>query len=83
MGYDVKHAHIANEDFDAYINRGVQVPDVILVSKSHAEKRQKRRTRGGQRTWKVRKLDMEAGESAKNPEHEDQQMEQFLDVSII
>lgn len=50
------------------------------MSKSYAEKRQKHRRRGGQRAWKVRKLDMEADESGKNPEQEDQEMEQFLDV---
>ncbi|GMH34161.1 hypothetical protein BSKO_01995 [Bryopsis sp. KO-2023] len=79
LGYDLKHAHIANDDYDAHLARGMQLPDAILVSKSYAEKRKKRRQRGVQRPWKLQTMDREMGEGGRNPEVEDKEMEQFLD----
>lgn len=83
LGYDVKHAHVANDDFDACIGRGAQVPEIVLVSKSYAEKRRKHNRKRGQRSWKVAKLNVEVGESSRNPEEEDKEIEQFLDVSSM
>jgi nonsense-mediated mRNA decay protein 3 len=48
-------------DFEAHVNRGGAVPDVILVRKSYEEKRKKTRGRAG-RAWKLKHLAIEAGE---------------------
>jgi len=43
------------------------VPDVILVKKSYAEKRRRRREKGVERNWKLQRMQIEeAEESARN-----------------
>eukprot|EP00879_Flechtneria_rotunda_P020112 GHRR01021152.1.p1 GENE.GHRR01021152.1~~GHRR01021152.1.p1 ORF type:complete len:446 (+),score=110.36 GHRR01021152.1:905-2242(+) len=61
MGYDLANANLVDMDYEAHVNRGGTVPDVILVRKSYEEKRKK--TRGRQnRAWKLKHLPIEAGE---------------------
>lgn len=61
LGYDLANANLVNMDYEAHVNRGGTVPDVILVRKSYEEKR--RRTRGrATRAWKLKHLPIEAGE---------------------
>lgn len=60
LGYDLANANLVNLDYEAHVNRGGAVPDVMLVRKSYEEKRKK--TRGKGRAWKLRQLPIEAGE---------------------
>lgn len=56
LGYDVASANIVDPELDKY--RGLQLPDVILVRKSYAEKRRKKRQKGQQRPWTLRRMDV-------------------------
>lgn len=61
LGYDLANANNVNMDYEAHLNRGGAVPDVILVRKSYEEKRKKTRGRNS-RAWKLKHLPIEAGE---------------------
>jgi nonsense-mediated mRNA decay protein 3 len=69
LGYDVAGATLAGAEMEEY--RGLQLPDVVLVRKSYAERRKARRERQGahssmpgapggrgtaRRAWKLRRL---------------------------
>lgn len=58
LGYDLAKANLVHMDFEAHVNKGGAVPDVILVRKSYEERRRKHR----HRAWKLRHLDIEMGE---------------------
>lgn len=58
LGYDLINANMVAMDFEAFVNRGGSVPDVILVKKSYEEKRKKSRGKA-QRAWKLKQLPME------------------------
>ncbi len=45
MGYDLASAQLVGLDFDAFINKGGVLPDVILVRKSYEEKRRKKKAK--------------------------------------
>lgn len=60
-GYDLANANASGLDFDAHVERGGAVPDVILVRKSYEEKRRKARGRQA-RAWKLKRLDMEVAD---------------------
>jgi nonsense-mediated mRNA decay protein 3 len=62
LGYDLAKANLVHMDFEAHVNRGGAVPDVLLVRKSYEEKRRKHKNRGGGRAWKLKHLDIEMGE---------------------
>jgi nonsense-mediated mRNA decay protein 3 len=62
LGYDLAKANLVHMDFEAHVNRGGAVPDVILVRKSYEEKRRKHKRRGNARPWKLKHLDIEMGE---------------------
>ncbi len=67
LGYDLSSLQAVGLDYEAYVNKGGRVPDVILVRKSYEEKRQRRRAKGlPERVWKLRQLEMEVegGEGA-------------------
>jgi nonsense-mediated mRNA decay protein 3 len=52
-------------DYEAHVNKGGSVPDVLLVRKSYEEKRRKRREKGlPERTWKLKHLDMDVEDPA-------------------
>ncbi|KAJ6840710.1 uncharacterized protein M6B38_118275 [Iris pallida] len=55
LGYDMYASNSNNREVEKY--KGLVVPDVILIKKSYEEKRQRRR--GKQRTWKLKRLEME------------------------
>ncbi|GAX83461.1 hypothetical protein CEUSTIGMA_g10886.t1 [Chlamydomonas eustigma] len=60
LGYDLSAAQLVGLDFDAFMNKGGSLPDVILVRKSYEEKRRKKRAKGaGGRHWKLKHLSME------------------------
>lgn len=65
MGYDLANAQLVGLDYEAYVAKGGQTPDVVLVRKSYEERRRKRREqRGGAaaRAWKLKTLAMEVEE---------------------
>ncbi len=65
LGYDLSAAQLTGLDFDAFINKGGSLPDVILVRKSYEEKRRKKRAKGqGARGWKLKRLNMEVDDGA-------------------
>ena len=45
MGYDLASAQLTGLDYDAFISKGGELPDVILVRKSYEEKRRKKRAK--------------------------------------
>ena len=51
LGYDISAANFNNDDFDKLDSRNL--PDVILVKKSYAEKRKKTKTRN----FKLKRLE--------------------------
>eukprot|EP00204_Picochlorum_oklahomense_P001058 CAMPEP_0118800054 /NCGR_PEP_ID=MMETSP1161-20130426/2076_1 /TAXON_ID=249345 /ORGANISM="Picochlorum oklahomensis, Strain CCMP2329" /LENGTH=525 /DNA_ID=CAMNT_0006727833 /DNA_START=183 /DNA_END=1760 /DNA_ORIENTATION=- len=62
LGYDVANANLVDSNLDAAEQKGYQLMDVVLVRKSYAEKRQRRRAKGVSRAWKLKRLDMEVDE---------------------
>lgn len=62
MGYDLAKANLVHMDFEAHVNKGGAVPDVILVRKSYEEKRRKHKHKGAARPWKLKHLDIEMGD---------------------
>jgi len=62
LGYDLAKANLVHMDYEAHVNRGGAVPDVILVRKSYEEKRRKHKGKGGGRAWKLKHLDIEMGD---------------------
>lgn len=82
LGYDLANANAVGLDLEAFVNRGGQLPDVVLVRKSYEEKRRKRRQKGVSRQWKLRHLDMEMGEVGgrhRVDRDEDTDKERFLE----
>ena len=59
MGFDVANANIVDSDFEAATHRGWASPDVVLVRKSYEERRQRRRSRGARRAWKLKRMAVE------------------------
>jgi len=58
LGYDVANANLVDPELEKY--RSLQLPDVVLVRKCYAERRQRRRAKGGsQRVFKLRRMGME------------------------
>jgi len=77
LGYDLANANLVDMDFEAHVNRGGRVPDVMLVKKSYEEKRRKHRQR--QRNWQLKHLDMEmADERGRNEQSDAADRERFL-----
>ncbi|KAJ9534620.1 hypothetical protein QJQ45_002905 [Haematococcus lacustris] len=65
LGYDLSSMQPVALDFEAWVNKGGQVPDVILVRKSYEEKRRKRRDKGmPERLWKLKRLGMDVDDAA-------------------
>lgn len=56
LGYDLAGANLCDPELERY--RQLQLPDVVLVRKSYAERRRARREKGTapQRAWKLRRL---------------------------
>ncbi|EFJ40518.1 hypothetical protein VOLCADRAFT_69446, partial [Volvox carteri f. nagariensis] len=70
LGYDMTASQLVGLDYEAYVNKGGRVPDVVLVRKSYEEKRRKRHAKGGAaaaRPWKLKTLEMEVDEAAGGP----------------
>lgn len=59
LGYDVANANLVDSDLEAAAHRGASLPDIILVRKSYEERRRRRRAKGAQRAWKLRRLNVE------------------------
>jgi hypothetical protein len=63
LGYDLARFVSAEPALDEYLQRGLQLPDFVLVRKCFDESRAKRRKRKHARTWKVKRLDMEVDDA--------------------
>ena len=63
LRYDMHNIQIVDPELEKYSGKlqGV-VPDVILVKKSYAASRRKRRERGVARNWKLQRMQIEEGE---------------------
>ena len=49
MGYDLANCQMTSLDYDAYVTKGGQLPDVVLVRKSYVDKRRRYKAKvGGQ-----------------------------------
>lgn len=64
VGYDVANANLTDLELDKLVARGKDghLPDVVLVRKSYEDKRRRRRARGQQRPWKLKRMAVDAGE---------------------
>jgi nonsense-mediated mRNA decay protein 3 len=89
LGYDLARQVNADASLDGYIQRGYEVPDVLLVRKCFDDARAKRRARQRERPWKIKRLDMDLDDSnyhaKKNNAAEAQrmdEMEKFLEVRL-
>ncbi|KAK9846267.1 hypothetical protein WJX81_000414 [Elliptochloris bilobata] len=60
LGYDLAAANLADSDLEKALERGLVLPDVILVRKSYEEKRRRRKARGHQRAWKLQRMAVDA-----------------------
>jgi len=60
LGYDMTNIQIVDPEIEKYSGKFQgTVPDVILVKKSYAEKRRRRREKGVERTWKLQRMQIE------------------------
>ncbi|KAK3280359.1 hypothetical protein CYMTET_11787, partial [Cymbomonas tetramitiformis] len=79
--YDLQACNIVDPELEKY--RGLQLPDVVLIRKSYAEKRRRRKQAGKakERQWQLRSLAMETDEQLRRGEAEkaDMEREQFLE----
>ena len=60
LGYDLARFVSADDNLDACVARGFQLPEFLLVKKDFSEARARRRARRRARPWKVKRLAMEA-----------------------
>ncbi|GIL64428.1 hypothetical protein Vafri_18352 [Volvox africanus] len=70
LGYDMTASQLVGLDYEAFVNKGGRVPDVVLVRKSYEDKRRKRHAKGGTavaRPWKLKTLDMEVEDNTSGP----------------
>eukprot|EP00242_Pyramimonas_sp_CCMP2087_P000128 CAMPEP_0198196994 /NCGR_PEP_ID=MMETSP1445-20131203/593_1 /TAXON_ID=36898 /ORGANISM="Pyramimonas sp., Strain CCMP2087" /LENGTH=498 /DNA_ID=CAMNT_0043866123 /DNA_START=578 /DNA_END=2074 /DNA_ORIENTATION=- len=76
LGYDLTRANIVDPELEKYRGK-LQLPDVVLVRKSYAEKRRKRRAKGksAARAWTLKRMDVEAEESNKKVDSEKMEAE--------
>jgi|TARA_B100001741_G_scaffold81364_1_gene65958 nonsense-mediated mRNA decay protein 3 len=65
MGYDLSNLQIVDPELEKYSGKlqGI-VPDVILVKKSYAESRRKRRERGVARAWRLQRMQVEEADDS-------------------
>lgn len=69
LGYDLSRANLVDASIEEY--KSLQIPDVVLVRKSYAESRRKRKQRGrDKRSWKLKQMDIEPAETRTKIEHE-------------
>lgn len=59
IGYDVANANLTDSDLEVATHRGMHLPEVILVRKSYEERRRRRRAKGTQRGWKLKRMAVE------------------------
>lgn len=90
LGYDLARFVSADEHLDALQQRGLQLPDFVLVKKDYSEARAKRRAARRDRPWRVKRLDMELDDNnyhlRKNraPEAaQELEQERFLQVHTV
>uniref|UniRef100_A0A7S0RDD9 60S ribosomal export protein NMD3 n=1 Tax=Pyramimonas obovata TaxID=1411642 RepID=A0A7S0RDD9_9CHLO len=63
LGYDLTRANIVDPELEKYRGK-LELPDVVLMRKSYAERRRKRREKGGgQRAWTLRRMEVETAET--------------------
>lgn len=68
VGYDVGNANLVGSDFDAAMQKGLNLPDVLLVRKSYEEKRRRRKAKGqASRAWKLRRMNVEYAADDEGP----------------
>lgn len=63
LGYDLSRFVSPDENLEALQQRGLQLPDFLLVKKDYSEARAKRRARRRDRPWRVKRLAMEADDN--------------------
>jgi len=59
LGYDTGNANLVSDELDAILQKGRALPEIFLVRKSYEEKRRRRRAKGSQRNWKLRRMAVE------------------------
>lgn len=59
LGYDLARFVTADDNLEAFVNQGYQLPDVVLVRKCFDEVRAKRRAEHRHRSYKLKHLDMD------------------------
>eukprot|EP00887_Chlorella_sp_A99_P002026 scaffold18.g2026.t1 len=90
LGYDLANANVVDPEVEKAVHKGLQLPDVVLVRKSYEEKRRRRRAKGQQRLWRLKRMAVDAGAEetaaagpsrrmAAGVEQEQQDMERFLE----
>ncbi|CAL8460889.1 g420 [Coccomyxa elongata] len=87
LGYDMSTANTVDPELDAAVAKGLVIPDIILVRKSYEEKRRRRKARGEQRPWKLKRMAIELeeepgtsgrGRDARNAPRHEQDLERFM-----
>ena len=77
LGYDLTNVQISDESFDSYVEKvgESRIPDVVLVKKSYAEKRKKRRDRGYRRAWELKRMDINEEEETNKKDDAEKRMQ--------
>ena len=77
LGYDLTNVQISDDSFDSYVEKvgESRIPDVVLVKKSYAEKRKKRRDRGYRRAWELKRMDIHEDEETNKKDDVDRRMQ--------
>ena len=82
MGYDLASLQIVDPELEKYSGKHrAFVPEVILVKKSYAESRRRKRERGVSRPWRLQRMQVEEADDAPKNRGEDrmaQDEEQFF-----
>jgi len=65
LGYDLSNLQIVDPELDKYSGKHQSfIPEVILVKKSYAESRRKRRARGVARPWRLQRMQIEEADES-------------------
>ncbi|KAK9863784.1 hypothetical protein WJX84_009015 [Apatococcus fuscideae] len=66
LGYDLSTANLVDPELERCVDKGMPLPDVVLVRKSYEEARRRQKKRGAKRAWKLKRIN-QAGVEDETP----------------
>jgi nonsense-mediated mRNA decay protein 3 len=74
LGYDLSSQNVVSDDFDEYLRRQGDLPDVILIRKSYHKTNRRRH-----RNWRLKSMDIDYGEDAESGKKDKNAVEEEYD----